>query len=113
PRLGAAAAPLSRPPNYSARPWRGVVTSPAKNARMQLPPRPSCFEFGAQAAPERIGDCRTARAGDLRVGNNRAIGCWDAPLRGQKGDQIRTPDLLLALEETDNVNWKHTSGSQE
>src|SRR5262249_6952405 len=74
-RYGDAAPAIMQSRNYFAERLQWVVTCPAKNARMQFPLRASCFEFDAQAAPERIGDRRTARAGDLRVGNNRAIGC--------------------------------------
>src|SRR5262245_58917806 len=80
---------------------------------MQFPLRASCFEFGAQATPERIGDCRTARAGDLRVGHHRTICQQAAPIGGQKGGQIGTAYFLLSLEEADEIDWQRTCRFQE
>ena len=80
---------------------------------MQFTFRPSRLQFDAETAPERVGDRWTVRTRDLHVGDNGAIGRQSDPVGGEEGAEIRASDLLLALEQTYDIDWERACRFQE
>src|SRR5208283_1355383 len=71
---GDRASAVVQPADHFAERLQGIADDSAEDPGMKLAVCASRFDLDAEASPKRIGDCGPARAGDLHVGNDGAIG---------------------------------------